>query len=50
MTLTLSKLLMVVACILFVIAALVAGGVLAGLEAWAFGFGGLAAWALAFAV
>lgn len=50
MTLTLGKLLMVVACVLFVVAALVAGGVLTGLQAWAFGFGGLAAWALALAV
>jgi hypothetical protein len=50
MTLTLPRLLMIVACILFVIAALIAGGVLTGLAAWAFGFGALSAWALALAV
>lgn len=49
MTLTASKLLLLAACILFVVAALSAGGVVAE-PAWAFGFGGLAAWALAGAV
>ena len=49
MTLTVSKLLMIVACILFVVAALAAGGVLA-VAAWPFAFGALAAWALAAAV
>lgn len=49
MTLTVSKLLLFAACVLFVIAALAAGGVLAT-GAWPFGFGGLAAWALAAAL
>lgn len=39
------KLLLLVACILFVIASLAAGGVIKE-PAWAFGFGALAAWAL----
>lgn len=46
MTLTVGKLLLLVACILFVVAALAAGGVLTGIPPWAFGFGALAAWAL----
>jgi hypothetical protein len=49
MTLTVSKLLMFAACVLFVVAALAAGGVLA-VAAWPFAFGALAAWALAAAV
>jgi hypothetical protein len=49
MTLTVGKLLMIVACILFVIAALAVGGVLSGVAPWAFAFGALAAWALALA-
>ena len=47
---TLGKVLLIVACVLFVVAALVAGGVLTGLSMWAFGFGGFAAWALALVV
>lgn len=43
MTLTVGKLLLLVACILFVVAALAAGNVITGIEPWAFGFGGLAA-------
>jgi hypothetical protein len=47
---TFSRVLLFVACFLFVIAALAAGGVLTGLSAWAFGFGGFASWVLAGAV
>ena len=47
---TLSKVLLIVACVLFVVASLAAGGVLTGLQAWAFGFGALASWALSGAV
>jgi hypothetical protein len=50
MTLTVSKLLLLVACILFAVAALAAWGVVTGVAMWAPGFGGLAAWALALAV
>lgn len=44
-----SRILLFVACALFVIAALCAGEVVTW-DAWAFGFGGFAAWALSGAV
>lgn len=47
---SLSRVLLVIGCVLFVIAALCAGGVIAGMAAWAFGFGGFAAWTLSGAV
>lgn len=46
MTITGPVLLRIVSCILFVIAALCAGSILAGQDAWAFGFGAFAAWVL----
>jgi hypothetical protein len=49
-TITFSRVLMLIACILFVIAALAAGGVFTTVSPWAFGFGGFAAVALAWAV
>lgn len=48
--LSLSRVLLVVGCILFVIAALCTGGVIAGMSAWAFVFGAFAAWMLSGAV
>jgi hypothetical protein len=45
-----SRLLLVVGCILFVIASLAAGGVITGLSDWAFGFGAFSAWVLSGAV
>lgn len=48
--LSLSRVLLIVGCILFVIAALCAGDVITGMAAWAFGFGGFAAWMLSGAV
>jgi hypothetical protein len=47
---TVARLLMLVACILFVVAALIFGGVFTGLTAWSFMAGGFAAVALAWAV
>lgn len=49
MTLPLSRVLFVVACVLFTVASLAAGGVVA-VPVLAFGFGGFAAWVLALAV
>lgn len=46
---TLAKILLFVGCILFVIASLMAGGVISG-AMWAWAFGGFAAWILAGAV
>ena len=47
---TLSKVLLIVACVLFVVASLVFGGVLTGLVAWSFMAGALASWTLALVV
>ena len=48
--LSLSRVLLVIGCILFVLAALAAGGVITSITAWAFGFGAFAAWTLSGAV
>ena len=48
--LSLSRILLVIGCILFTLAALSAGGVIASIAAWAFGFGAFAAWMLSGAV
>jgi hypothetical protein len=47
---TMRRVLLVIGAVLFTVAALTAGGVLTGLNAWAFGFGGFAAWVLSGAV
>lgn len=47
---SLARVLLVIGCILFVIAALCAGGVITGWSEWAFAFGGFAAWVLSGAV
>lgn len=47
---SIARILLVIGAVLFVIASLAAGGVITGLNAWAFGFGGFAAWALSGAV
>lgn len=47
---SLSRILLVIGFFLFVIASLCAGDVITGLNAWAFGFGGFAAWMLSGAV
>ena len=46
---SLSRVLMFVACLLFVLAALAAGNIITSITPWAFGFGGFAAVALAWA-
>lgn len=48
--LSLSRILLVTGCILFVLAALCAGGVITSIAAWVFGFGAFAAWMLSGAV
>ena len=50
MPVSFSRVLMFVACLLFVLAALAAGNVIGSIAPWAFGFGGFAAIALAWAV
>ena len=47
---SLSRVLMFIACLLFVLAALAAGNIITSVAPWAFGFGGFAAVALAWAV
>lgn len=46
----LSRVLMFVACLLFVLAAMAAGNIITSIAPWAFGFGGFAAVALGWAV
>lgn len=46
----LSRVLMFIACLLFVLAALAAGNIVTSVAPWAFGFGAFAAVALAWAV
>lgn len=47
---TLHRVLLVVSCILFVIASLCFGGIIAGWSAWAFAAGAFSAWVLSGAV
>lgn len=47
---SLARALMFIACLLFVLAALAAGNIITSIAPWAFGFGGFAAVALAWAV
>ena len=45
-----SRLLLFAGAFLFVLAVFCAAGIIPGISAWAFGFGGFAAWVLAYAV